>query len=67
MCFLHPPVTEVTGSSGNLDWFTGNFLESRLTALLLLAGALYLSLFALGACRSQWPGFWGGVPFEKKT
>lgn len=36
------------GSSGNLDWFTGNFLESRLTALLLLAGALYLSLFALG-------------------
>ena len=57
--------SEVTGSSGNLDWFTGNFLESRLTALLLLAGALYLSLFALGAGRSQRPGFWGGVPFEK--
>eukprot|EP00434_Breviolum_minutum_P036277 symbB.v1.2.032138.t1/scaffold3816.1/size52752/5 len=34
--------------SGNLDWFTANLLESRFTGVLLLAGATYLSLFALG-------------------
>ena len=36
------------GESGNLDWFTAN-LENRFTGVLLLAGATYLSLFALGA------------------
>ncbi|CAK9081740.1 Hypothetical protein SCF082_LOCUS38883 [Durusdinium trenchii] len=36
------------GESGSLDWFTANVLESRFTALLLLAGAVYLALFALG-------------------
>jgi len=36
------------GESGNLDWFTANLLESRFTGVLLLAGATYLSLFALG-------------------
>lgn len=37
------------GESGNLDWFTANLLENRFTGVLLLAGATYLSLFALGA------------------
>ena len=56
----------VTGSSGHLDWFTSNFLESRLTAVLLLAGALYLSLFALGAEYRQRPVEMGGVHFNQK-
>ncbi|CAJ1455271.1 unnamed protein product [Effrenium voratum] len=36
------------GESGDLDWFTSNLLESPVTGLLLLAGAVYLVLFALG-------------------
>ena len=36
------------GESGQLDWITSNILENRLTAVLLLAFATYLALFALG-------------------
>ena len=43
------PLNLGPGESGSLDWFTANFLESRFTGLLLLAGAVYLALFALGA------------------
>ena len=40
------------GASGGPDWFTETFLENRLTGLLLMAGAIYLSLYALGASGS---------------
>lgn len=36
------------GSSGSLDWITQNVLENRLTAVSLLGGAVYLTLYALG-------------------
>jgi hypothetical protein len=41
------------GESGTLDWFTANLLESRFTGLLLLSGAIYLSLFASLRARQR--------------
>ncbi|CAE7263674.1 kptA, partial [Symbiodinium necroappetens] len=38
----------VAGQSGEIDWATANILENRLTALVLLAFAAYLALFAVG-------------------
>ncbi|CAE7262623.1 kptA [Symbiodinium natans] len=38
----------VAGASGELDWVTANILENRLTAVVLLAFATYLALFAVG-------------------
>jgi len=38
----------VAGQSGEIDWATANILENRLTAVVLLAFAAYLALFAVG-------------------